>query len=59
MTEAKQIIAREYQYTPGVQKSEYKVVIKSRKANPSLPKGKFIKVKAVKFNRNGSVTIKK
>jgi hypothetical protein len=27
--------------------------------NPSIPKGKFIKCKAVKFNRNGSISIKK
>ena len=27
--------------------------------NPSVPKNKFIKCKAVKFNRNGSVSIKK
>lgn len=27
--------------------------------NPSLPKGKFISCKAVKFNKNGSVSIKK
>ena len=31
---------------------------KKRKANP-VPKGKWIKTKAVKFNRNGSVSIKK
>jgi hypothetical protein len=29
------------------------------KSNPSVPKNKFIKCKAVKFNRNGSVSIKK
>src|ERR1035437_6178533 len=28
-------------------------------ANPSVPKGKFIKCKAVKFNKNGSISIKK
>jgi C4-dicarboxylate-specific signal transduction histidine kinase len=28
-------------------------------ANPHVPKGRFISCKAVKFNRNGSVSIKK
>jgi hypothetical protein len=29
-----------------------------KKSNPSVPKGKFIKCKAVKFNKNGSISIK-
>ena len=28
-------------------------------SNPSIPKGRFIPCKAVKFNRNGAVSIKK
>ncbi len=27
--------------------------------NPSFPKGKFVKCKAVKFNKNGSVSVKR
>ena len=34
--------------------------IDKKKSNPSsYPKGKFIKCKAVKFNKNGSISIKK
>ncbi len=32
---------------------------KAPKTNPSLPKGRFIPCKAVKFNKNGSISIKK
>lgn len=39
--------------------SQFAKLTKERTRNPSLPNGKFIKVKAVKFNRNGSVSIKK
>jgi hypothetical protein len=35
------------------------LILDKNKPNPSVPKGKFISCKAVKFNKNGSVSIKK
>ena len=32
---------------------------KAPKTNPSIKKGKWLKAKAVKFNKNGSISIKK
>ena len=34
-------------------------IVKATKSNPSISKGKWIKAKAVKINRNGSISIKK
>lgn len=49
---------REYHKRYGNFHYKYKVKL-NKQTNPSLPKGKFISCKAVKFNRNGSVSIKK
>lgn len=34
-------------------------MVKHKRVNPAVPKNKFMKCKAVRFNRNGSVSIKK